>query len=234
MVKMIGYWITSFDDRDFIAPQELVGDYPSFERLRLSEYLKGGRLLESYLGLATCRYPRCKHAEFKYGIGSREFTDGVWAWPEGLVHYIETHNVTLPAEFVAHAMTTPLTPRTYDYSPSRYLCGRPDDSFWIAWCAKHGSGTVRRRITGLREEANQALTRAKFWAHASFEAKCLYLKVRRGLSSEKCRWKQCQNQALNEKAFCARHCEEPDMERALLLTESLILRRFLDRCLADT
>ena len=38
MVKMIGYWITSFDDRDFIAPQELVGDYPSFERLRLSEY----------------------------------------------------------------------------------------------------------------------------------------------------------------------------------------------------
>ena len=67
MVRMIGYWITSFDDRDFIAPQELHGGYPAHVRARIVEYLKGGRLLESYLGLATCRYPSCKHAEFKTG-----------------------------------------------------------------------------------------------------------------------------------------------------------------------
>jgi hypothetical protein len=37
-------------DHVIIAPQELVGDYPASERLRLSEYLEGGRLLASYLG----------------------------------------------------------------------------------------------------------------------------------------------------------------------------------------
>jgi hypothetical protein len=233
MVKMIGYWITSFDDRDFIAPQELEGNYPADVVMRVVDYLKGGRLLESYLGLATCRYPRCRHAEFKYGIGSREFTDGVWAWPEGLFHYIETHNVTLPAEVIAHAMETPITPRTYDYSPSRYSCGRPDDTFWIDWCRKHGSGTVRRKIAVLREEANRALARAEWRAHALLEVKCLYFRIWPGLSSERCHWKQCQNRALNEKAYCVRHCEEPEMELLLGFARDVILRRFLDRCLVD-
>jgi hypothetical protein len=29
-------------------------------------------------------------------------TDGVYCWPEGLAHYINEHDVRLPAEFVAH------------------------------------------------------------------------------------------------------------------------------------
>ena len=229
MVRMIGYWITSFDDGDFIAPQELVGEYAAHVRARIVEYLQGGRVLESYLGLATCRFPRCEHAA--NGIGSREFTDGVWAWPEGLFHYIMKHNVTLPAEFVAHAMETPTTPRTYDYSSSRYSCEPPEDTFWIDWCAQNGSGTVRRKIAGLREEANRALARAKLRAHASFEAKCLYLKIRRGLSSERCHWRQCESRALNGKAYCVRHCEEEDMERDLASAQSAILQQFLHRCL---
>ena len=231
MVKMIGYWITSFDDRDFIAPQELVGDYPASERLRLSEYLEGGRLLASYLGLATCRYPRCKHAEFKHGIGSREFTDGVWAWPEGLVHYIETHSVTLPADFAAHALGTPVTPRTYD---DDLPYEQPDLTFWIDWCAKNGSRTVKREIEGLREKADEAVAEATLQAHAAFEAQCLDLERRRGLSSERCRWKQCESRALRDKAFCARHCEQDGLERELFHARELVLRRFLDRCLADT
>jgi hypothetical protein len=231
VVKMIGYWITSFDDRDFIAPQELVGDYPAEVRARIVEYLQGGRLLEAYFGLGACRFPRCEYAAT--GIGSREFTDGVWAWPEGLFHYIAKHNVTLPAEFVAHATESPITPRTYDYSPSRYSCGRPDNTFWMDWCARNGSGTVRRKIAGLQEEAGRALARAKSRAHASFEVKCLYLKIRRGVSSERCHWKRCESRALNGKAYCVRHCEEGDMERNLLFAQDLILRQYLDRCLAD-
>jgi hypothetical protein len=233
MVKMIGYWITAFDDRDFIAPQELEGEYPAHVRSRVVEYLHGGRLLEAYGGRATCRYPACKHSKFEHGIGSGEFTDGVWAWPEGLFHYIEAHSVTLPAEFVAHATENSVTPRTYDDDyDSSYE--QPDLTFWIDWCAKNGSGIVRRRIEGLREQADSAVARATSEARAAFEAKCLDLERRRGLSSERCRWKQCESRALHEKAFCARHCEQDGLERDLFHARALVLRRFLDRCLALT
>lgn len=67
-------------------------------RARVVQYLHGGRLLEKYLGLATCRYTAYKHSEFEDGISSGEFTDSVWAWPEGLFHYIEAHSVTLPVD----------------------------------------------------------------------------------------------------------------------------------------
>jgi hypothetical protein len=35
-------------------------------------------------------------------MGSYDFTDGVWVWPEGLSHYVEIHCVRLPAEFIDH------------------------------------------------------------------------------------------------------------------------------------
>jgi hypothetical protein len=230
MVKMIGYWITSFDDCDLIAPQELEGEYAAHVRAPIIEYLKGGRLLEAYLGLATCRYPACKHYEFKHGIGGGEFTDGVWAWPEGLFHYIEAHSVTLPADFVAHAMETPVTPRTYDYD---HPYEQPDLTCWIDWCATNGSGTVRRKVEELRQEANKAVARATFRAHASFKLKCVYRGLRQGWPSEPCSWQQCESRALHERAFCARHCEPDGLERALSDAQRVVLRRFLYRCLKD-
>jgi hypothetical protein len=36
--------------------------------------------------------------------GSGEFTDGTYAWPEGLAHYVYDHKVRLPEEFVRHAL----------------------------------------------------------------------------------------------------------------------------------
>ena len=36
-------------------------------------------------------------------IGSANIlTDGVWAWPQDLIYYVETYNVRLPLEFVSH------------------------------------------------------------------------------------------------------------------------------------
>ena len=34
-------------------------------------------------------------------MGCSDLTDGVWVWPEGLVHYIEAHELVLPEEFLA-------------------------------------------------------------------------------------------------------------------------------------
>jgi hypothetical protein len=36
-------------------------------------------------------------------MGSRDLTDGVWVWPEGLAHYVEEHDVMLPDAFL-HTM----------------------------------------------------------------------------------------------------------------------------------
>jgi hypothetical protein len=53
---------------------------------------------EAAAGTSLCRI--CGQAN-----GSVELTDGVrFAWPEGLAHYVEAHNVRLPAEVTA-AMT---------------------------------------------------------------------------------------------------------------------------------
>jgi len=35
-------------------------------------------------------------------MGSKELTDGVFVWPEGLHHYVSRYNVVLPEEFVEH------------------------------------------------------------------------------------------------------------------------------------
>ena len=48
-------------------------------------------------GLSWCRF----HCEQEY-CGSLEFTDGYYLWPEGLLHYVQNHEVKLPEEFIAH------------------------------------------------------------------------------------------------------------------------------------
>lgn len=41
---------------------------------------------EAYRGWSTCRLCGCMN-------GSREYVQGDWRWPEGLMHYIMVHNV---------------------------------------------------------------------------------------------------------------------------------------------
>ena len=65
---------------------------------RILAYLRSGRQFFSALGCSYCRF-RCGAPE--EDMGSRDLTDGVWVWPEGLVHYIEVHQLPLPEEFLA-------------------------------------------------------------------------------------------------------------------------------------
>jgi hypothetical protein len=46
----------------------------------------------------------------RYPMGSRTLTDGVYAYPEGLKHYIEIHEIELPEDFINHA-------QEYDFDP---------------------------------------------------------------------------------------------------------------------
>ena len=36
-------------------------------------------------------------------MGDQDFTDGVWIWPQGLAHYVDTHDAGLPDAFLQHA-----------------------------------------------------------------------------------------------------------------------------------
>jgi hypothetical protein len=58
-------------------------------------HLKAGETIHRWKGWSNCRICGCVN-------GTVCVTDGVWVWPVGLAHYVEEHNVGLPAEFVLH------------------------------------------------------------------------------------------------------------------------------------
>jgi hypothetical protein len=100
---LIGYWRSDDepqwpDVRDFVDP-----DWSADERELIIEHLRRGKVARAYLGKSRCRL--CG-----VDAGSLELRDGVFIWPEGLVHYVVDHHVRLPRRFVEHigAMTEAL------------------------------------------------------------------------------------------------------------------------------
>lgn len=96
-LRAIGYW------RDADGVPTDLPDVRSFvdatwdqrERLDVFFHLRDGQFVRAWMGTSTCRL--CGRSN-----GSRDQSDGVYLWPEGLAHYVEVHSVRLPAEFVAH------------------------------------------------------------------------------------------------------------------------------------
>ncbi len=72
------------------------------ERESVLTYLKATtEVFESWRGNSWCRFREC---DGKYIAGYRDFTDGIYVWPEAFPHYIEKHLVKPPDEFVAHVL----------------------------------------------------------------------------------------------------------------------------------
>jgi hypothetical protein len=91
----IGYWLDESapgwpDVRRFVDPT-----WDPSERERVRDHLARGFVARAYLGKSRCRL--CGNE-----VGSLELSDGVFIWPEGLAHYVEVHDVRLPARFVEH------------------------------------------------------------------------------------------------------------------------------------
>jgi hypothetical protein len=82
------------DVRELVDPGWRPGDRP-----RIVRYLRAGHYFRGFLGNSTCRF-NCGINRHLCGTGSCERTDGEWAWPDGLAHYVERHAVRLPDEFV--------------------------------------------------------------------------------------------------------------------------------------
>ncbi len=185
-MKVIGYWITSLVDEEFPPPQELVTDYVPGTRQRIADYLDAGATFEVYRGVSWCRF-FCGHPGH-----CSELTDGEWVWPADLSHYVRDHSVRLPDAFIADALSKPVPATAHCSSPSII----PDETYWISWCAKHRSNSLRSRIQAARTQADIEVQQIKAQAIADRERQ-------EGLSGTTCQWLGCQNLALAGRLICA-------------------------------
>lgn len=133
--KGIGYW-RGPDDESFPEPATLVRpNWISMEtRDSLLRYLRSASMFCGSWGYSYCRF-HCGVDD--RAMGSRTYWDGVWAWPEGLAHYVEFHDVSLPDEFVRHALSVPL-PETLPTPVLRLV--KINWAYWIEWstnCARN-------------------------------------------------------------------------------------------------
>ncbi len=112
-LKAVGYWQERIYVESETFPKKQIGwdgsewgpypqgviaalgtvQYPS----AVSEYLRAGTRVVSWRGLSNCRLDcGASHRE----MGNACLSDGEWIWPEGLVHYVEWHEMPLPSIFV--------------------------------------------------------------------------------------------------------------------------------------
>jgi hypothetical protein len=213
MLKAVGFWITGIGDEKLPAPQELVGVMPADQRARLVDYVATGMTQASYLGMAWCRFGCGISPLF---MGTRDLTDGVWVWPEGLAHYVREHQVVLPDEFVAQALSrgTPVVAGRIerDFEWAMQQADLPDEldepeepedyTFWYQWCARHRSPQMLQRLRDARQRAESLMAVDA----AAERAKAIESELaKHGISDANCLQKNCGQKALAGTYLCVEH-----------------------------
>ena len=89
---IVGYWNNRRNDYPHLKfpPEENTANY---DIDMVSDYLDNCPVIRGYRGPSRCRI--CNEI-----IGSKEKSDGVYAWPEGLSHYTRVHKIKLPEYFI--------------------------------------------------------------------------------------------------------------------------------------
>jgi hypothetical protein len=148
-VRVIGYWARPgaavHESTGWPDPADLVGGWPESDRTAVVRHLRSGIAIRSFSGWATCRL--CGKQ-----LGTTDLSDGTWAWPAKLEHYVEAHDVRLPDDFVSRSgesWTAPAWLREHKplgYSeggagpiplPGQHPNVAVDDSGWLDWAAEH-------------------------------------------------------------------------------------------------
>lgn len=190
----IGFWAQTIYDDPLVFPQELPLCKDAALRLKLVRYLNAGTVHEIYRGWSYCRY-RCGISGEK--MGDSELTDGTWVWPIGLAHYVDTHHVSLPPEFVNTVMGLPTDP-----SLSKYTI---PDGYWNAWSQQQRTQSNKHLVSQLREQCDHEYA---LMLEQEYESQARAA----GTSSKKCIWRGCATSALKGRVFCARHLVAGDDE----------------------
>jgi len=154
VLKPIGFWQGCGSDFDYPQPEWLTQPgWANADATSVLAYLRTGHACRRYLGYDDCRFPGCTDGD---RIGSKEFTDGEWVWPEGLGHYVERHSIILPGEFCAKMRQSgwAVPPPNPQFALQlRYHAFDYDRSFWIDWSLKVGrtrSGIGQKGSTAQR------------------------------------------------------------------------------------
>ena len=210
-LRLIGYWKASLRD-EYPFPQELLAEYAPGLGDRIASYLEAGRDFTSYLGYSWCRFG-CTDCN-----GTKELTDGVWVWPEGLAHYVRLHPIALPPDFVRHAISTNSPASAVRWPPA--LVQRAEDSYWIGWARLYRANPVHTMLQESRIAAAEACEAMLDAAGASCTNK-----FRVGTAT--CITKGCTRQVLAETAFCGHCLTRRDRKRWQEEAESRELERVI-------
>jgi hypothetical protein len=186
-MPIIGYWIESLGDDQFLAPQEVAEKLTPDMVEKVVGYLRAGKLYKQYRGFSWCRFScGCPLEQ----MGSAELTDGYWIWTEGLIHYVEVHRVALPEAFLADVVCKS--------APNNNT--EPDSSldFWKIWCAQNRSPAFSQQLMTARQDAQEEVQNA-------LRERITSLQLEYGLSEQICLCAGCSEKALQSKVFCAGH-----------------------------
>jgi hypothetical protein len=111
-------------------------------------YLRGGQEWIRFNGWSYCRFACGIDPS---ALGDRDLTDGVWVWPEGLAHYVETHCVRLPDEFMNHMRSqgwrVPAEPITRWVDRAASDRSQVDMTLWIEWSRRMGAQALAEPST---------------------------------------------------------------------------------------
>ena len=99
-MRRVGFW-RSDREPSLQDPRALVDEaWDAAERERVISYLESSFYIPiAQGGPSWCRFgcsPRPRD------IGTQDLTDGTWVFPEGFVHYVRSHGVKPPVEFLQH------------------------------------------------------------------------------------------------------------------------------------
>lgn len=131
-LETIGFWFNERAPSNYPRPQRLVGAWGSDVRIAVQAYLRAGTSLCSYAGRSHCRFG-CGERN----MGNRDLTDGAFAWPEGLAHYVERHEVRLPERFVQHVVSSGAVIAAFELPALD--TGLLDDGPWLTWARAQGA-----------------------------------------------------------------------------------------------
>ena len=127
-------------------------------------------------------------------MGPSEFSDGVWVWPEGLVHYVLEHAVRLPEEFLRHVRNQAERPgHTYDAVEEFQTY---DYDFWVSWSDEHANPASG--FKELEESERNAVLQRRLVDAPAYEEEF-------GVGTEACSEPGCEQRVLRGMSRCAWH-----------------------------
>ncbi|KKM81992.1 hypothetical protein LCGC14_1324010 [marine sediment metagenome] len=93
----VGFWkgFGAFNDQYPDVTDHIDPTWTGPEKEAVIVHVGRGKVKRRLRGYSRCRICRERN-------GSVDLHDGVYVWPSGLLHYIETHNVKPPQEFIDH------------------------------------------------------------------------------------------------------------------------------------